>query len=332
MNLINTKMESLYTYLDDSAAYLEKAQNLTYLEGLAEAGENLFREEVCQNVTMEQKNWLLDKLDSLNLEELSNEDIRKAFQLAVLKGMKGAVQPHHSMTPDTVCLFLSYLVNKVIGKREESIHLLDMAAGSGNLVHALMNQVTAPLSVTAFEVDETLVKLAFVSANLQKHELQLFHKDSIEPISYNPVDVVVTDLPVGYYPKDEIAAEYALRAKEGHSFIHHLMIEQAINKTKDGGFLFFLVPNFIFESDQAKQLHEFVKGETNILALLQLPKTMFQSEQFGKSIFVLQKKGENTIQPKQALLAELPSFSKKEALSDMMKQINKWFKDELRIE
>ncbi|MDT8859390.1 class I SAM-dependent methyltransferase [Alkalihalobacillus sp. MEB130] len=326
-----TKVEILYTYLDEVANYLEGIVDVTYLEGLAEAGENLFKEEVCQHVTTEQKMWLQDKLFTIKDESISNEDIRKAFQLAVLKGMKGAVQPHHSMTPDAVCLFLSYLVNKVIAKNEQPILLLDLAAGSGNLVNALLNQSTAPITASAFEVDETLLKLAYVSANLQKHELQLFHQDSVEPIVFEDVDLVVTDLPVGYYPKDEIAQAYQLKAPKGHSFIHHLMIEQAISKTKAGGFLFFLVPNFLFESEQAKQLHEYVKGEANILGLLQLPNSMFQSEQFGKSIFMLQKKGEKTRQPKQALLAELPSFTKKEALADMVKQINKWFEEELRI-
>jgi len=46
---------------------------------------------------------------------------------------------------------------------------------------------------------------------------------------------------------------------------------------------------------------------------------------------MLQKKGEGAILPKQALLAELPSFTKKEALADMMQQMNKWFETELHI-
>lgn len=324
-------METLYTYLDETALFLEKNWTVTYLEGLAEAGENLFRQEVCQPIEDEKKRILLEKLANVSEINYEGEEIRKAFQLSVLKGMKGAVQPHHSMTPDAVCLFLSYLVNKVLGKREEPASLLDLAAGSGNLVNALSNQATVPLHARGFEVDETLLKLAFVSANLQKHELELFHQDSIEPLAFSEVDLVVTDLPVGFYPKDDVSATYQLKAEEGHSYLHHLMIEQAIEKTKAGGFLFFVVPNFLFESNQAKQLHQFVKDHANILGLLQLPKSMFQSESFGKSIFMMQKKGEGIRQPKQALLAELPSFSKKEALADMIRQMNTWFEQELGI-
>jgi len=327
----STKTEDLFTYLDGTAQFLEENWSVTYLEGIAEAGENLFREELVQTLQPEQAKVLTEKLDLIKKQEFTAEEIRKSFQLVVLKGMKEAIQPHHSMTPDAVCLFISYLVNKVYGKKKEQLSLLDLAAGSGNLVSALLNQSTFPLQAYGFEVDETLLKLAYVSANLQKHELQLFHQDSVEQIALPEVDLVVTDLPIGYYPKDETARTYELKATEGHSFIHHLMIEQAIQKTKAGGFLFFVVPNFLFESGQAKELHDFIKKEANILGLLQLPKSMFKSEQAGKSIFMLQKKGEGAILPKQALLAELPSFTKKEALADMMQQMNKWFETELHI-
>ncbi|GAE34143.1 class I SAM-dependent methyltransferase [Halalkalibacter akibai] len=331
MKVETTKTEVLYTYLDETATFLEEHWTVTYLEGIAEAGENLFTGEICQTVLEKEQLWLQERLEKIKAVEFTQEEVRKAFQLAVLKGMKGVVQPHHSMTPDAVCLFISYLVNKVIGKNKQDVSLLDMAVGSGNLLSALANQTTCPLQAYGFEVDETLLKLAFVSANLQKHEIQLFHKDSVEPLALPEVDLVVTDLPVGYYPKDDVAQSYTLKSEEGHSFIHHLMIEQAIAKTKAGGYLFFVVPNFLFESEQAKQLHDFIKKEANILGLLQLPKTMFQSQQAGKSIFMLQKKGDKVIVPKQALLAELPSFKNKEALADMIKQINKWFEKELRI-
>lgn len=325
------RVESLYQYLDEAALYLEKHWNCTYLEGVAEAGENLFRQKVCQPLEPAHQKWLMNQLEKINEQAFAKEEVRKAFQLAVLKGMKGAVQPHHSMTPDAVCLFLSFLVNKGLQKRKEPVSLLDLAVGSGNLVHALLNNAIQPLAARGFEVDETLVKLAYVSANLQENELDLFHQDSVEPLAFPEVDLVVTDLPVGFYPKNDVAESYQLQAEEGHSFLHHLMIEQAIQQTKDGGFLYFVVPNFLFESEQANRLHTYIKQKANILGLLQLPKSMFQSETFGRSIFMLQKKGEGVRQPRQALLAELPSFSNKQALADMIEQINKWYKEELAM-
>ncbi|MDV2684764.1 class I SAM-dependent methyltransferase [Alkalihalophilus lindianensis] len=331
MSVMNSKMEELFVFLDKGATLLEEHESFTYLEGLAEMGENLFQGEVVQVVTPELKDRLYNLMRQVPLEELTKEDIRKAFQLTVLKGMKGATQPNHSMTPDAVCLFLSYLVNKVMAKSSQGYSVLDLAVGSGNLITALLNQSANPAKGFGFEVDETLLKLAFVSSNLQEIELELFHKDSLQPIEFPEVDLVVTDLPIGYYPHDHIAEDFQLKADEGHSYSHHLMIEKGIDRVKEGGFLFYIVPNFLFESEQAPKLHSYLKEQTTIHGLLQLPKTMFTAENHGKSILMLQKKGENVIQPKQALLAELPSFGNKAALTDMMDQINKWFKTELGL-
>ena len=43
---------------------------------------------------------------------MENEQIRKALQLAILKGMKESSQPNHQMTPDAIGMFISYLVGK----------------------------------------------------------------------------------------------------------------------------------------------------------------------------------------------------------------------------
>ncbi len=326
------QIEILFTYLDETALLLEKHGSMTYLEGIIGAGENIFHHEVCQDVEESVKQSLLEQLSSIADVQYDAEQIRKAFQLAVLKGMKDAVQPHHSMTPDAVSLFMSYLVNKVVGKKKEPQTLLDLAVGSGNLLHTLLNQVGFPLQARGVEVDETLLQLAYVSANLQKHDVDLFHRDSIEPLPFSEVDLVVADLPVGYYPKDDVAVNYELRRENGHSYLHYLMIEQGIKMTKPGGYLVILIPNFLFESDQSEQLNKFIKSEANVIGLLQLPQTLFQSEKHGKSIFILQRRAEWVKPPKQALMAELPSFSNKEALASMMEQLNKWFEKELSLQ
>lgn len=322
-------IEKLFTYLDEVATVLEKNEVMTYLEGIASAGENLFYENVCQRVDESLKETLQDKLDDVKGFQFEAEHVRKAFQLATLKGMKSAVMPHHTMTPDAVCLFISYLFNKLVGRDRKKKTVLDLALGSGNLMYSIINHSPVTLAPFGVEVDETLLKLAFSSANLQKHPIELFHRDSIEPLPLGEVDAVVTDLPVGYYPKDDVAKSYELRREDGHSYIHYLMIEQAIKMTKDGGFLFFIIPNFLFDSDQAKKLNDFIKATTNIIALLQLPMSLFKAEKHAKSIFILQKKAEAIKPPRQALLVELPSFSNKEALVAITKKIDQWFLQEL---
>ncbi|WP_141544149.1 class I SAM-dependent methyltransferase [Bacillus cereus] len=320
-------VETLFSIFDSSAVVLRKELDVTYLEALVETGDNLFEGAILQEELSESAIERLNReYSTFNEETYKGEEIRKAFQLAILKGMKEGVQANHEMTPDAVGMFMSYLFHKFMQGQNE-ITVLDPAIGTGNLVTTVFNSAKEGLTMSGFgvEVDEVLIKLALVNANLQKHAIEFFHQDGLAPLYIDPVDAVVSDLPVGYYPNEIGASEYKLKADEGMSYAHHLFIEQSVKHTKEGGYLFFLVPNFIFESDQAPKLHAFIKETCFIQGLLQLPVSMFKNEKNAKSIFVLQKKGANVTMPKQALLVELPKFSNMKAMEDIMDQLNTWF-------
>ncbi|MEW9181420.1 class I SAM-dependent methyltransferase [Bacillus mycoides] len=320
-------VETLFSIFDSSTVVLRKELDVTYLEALVETGDNLFEGAILQEELSESTIERLNReYSTFNEETYKGEEIRKAFQLAILKGMKEGVQANHEMTPDAVGMFMSYLFHKFMQGQKE-ITVLDPAIGTGNLMTTLFNSAKEELTMSGFgvEVDEVLIKLALVNANLQKHAIEFFHQDGVAPLYIDPVDAVVSDLPIGYYPNEIVASEYTLKADEGMSYAHHLFIEQSVKHTKEGGYLFFLVPNFIFESDQAPKLHAFIKETCFIQGLLQLPVSMFKNEKNAKSIFVLQKKGQGVTMPKQALLVELPKFSNMKAMENIMDQLNTWF-------
>lgn len=324
---VSQTVETLFSIFDSSAVVLRKELDVTYLEALVETGDNLFEGAILQEELSESAIERLNReYSTFNEETYKGEEIRKAFQLAILKGMKEGVQANHEMTPDAVGMFMSYLFHKFMQGQNE-ITVLDPAIGTGNLMTTVFNSAKEGLTMSGFgvEVDEVLIKLALVNANLLKHAIEFFHQDGLAPLYIDPVDAVVSDLPVGYYPNEIGASEYKLKADEGMSYAHHLFIEQSVKHTKEGGYLFFLVPNFIFESDQAPKLHAFIKETCFIQGLLQLPVSMFKNEKNAKSIFVLQKKGANVTMPKQALLVELPKFSNMKAMEDIMDQLNTWF-------
>ncbi|PYD99191.1 class I SAM-dependent methyltransferase [Bacillus cereus] len=324
---VSQTVETLFSIFDSSAVVLRKELDVTYLEALVETGDNLFEGAILQEELSESAIERLNReYSTFNEETYKGEEIRKAFQLAILKGMKEGVQANHEMTPDAVGMFMSYLFHKFMQGQNE-ITVLDPAIGTGNLMTTVFNSAKEGLAMSGFgvEVDEVLIKLALVNANLQKHAIEFFHQDGLAPLYIDPVDAVISDLPIGYYPNEIGASEYKLKADEGMSYAHHLFIEQSVKHTKEGGYLFFLVPNFIFESDQAPKLHAFIKETCFIQGLLQLPVSMFKNEKNAKSIFVLQKKGASVTMPKQALLVELPKFSNMKAMEDIMDQLNTWF-------
>lgn len=133
-------VEQLFTLFNETAIVLQEELSCTYLEALAETGENLFHGSVLQDELSEVTEKRLKKqYMEVNLGSFTKEEIRKAYQLVILKGMKESVQPNHQMTPDSVGMLLSYLVDKFM--QQPSFRLLDPVIGTGNLVTTVLNQL-----------------------------------------------------------------------------------------------------------------------------------------------------------------------------------------------
>ncbi|TFB25046.1 class I SAM-dependent methyltransferase [Filobacillus milosensis] len=323
------QIEELFTWIDETTDIIAKQEEVPYLDALIAASELLFYRDLPEDLEEDYEQKLNNQLNKTQYNDYPLEVRRKSLQLAILKGMKGTTQQHHYITPDTVGMFIGYLVQRFIGEKK-GFSLFDPACGTANLLLAVINQQEKDSSIKAYgsEVDPTLIRLAYSNTNLQEKKIEYFHQDSLKPILLDSVDVVVSDLPVGYYPDDHTAFGYELKAEEGYSYAHHLFIEQSLKYTNDGGYLFFVVPSFLFESDQKDQLQSFLKEHAHIVGLLQLPETMFKNEKMQKSIFILQKKGKDTKDPKKVLLAELPSFKDAEAMESVLQQMNSWFNND----
>ncbi|TCP32060.1 site-specific DNA-methyltransferase (adenine-specific) [Scopulibacillus darangshiensis] len=314
-------VQHLFDVLDQSASLIEESQSVTYLEALCMTAENIHQDRIVQKDLEKQLGPLYD---TFFREGMTAEDVRRAYQLAVLKGMKTGTQLNHQMTPDSIVLFMGYLLSKLLPS--DTFSMLDPAAGTCNLLTGMINQSQSEtIEGYAVEVDDLLIKVAYNNANLQQRNIEFFHQDSLRPMLIDPVDITVCDVPVGYYPDKENASQFTLSNINGQIYSHFLMIEQGLKYTKEAGYLMYLVPNDLFSQDEGNKLHGFLKDQAVIIGLLQLPASMFKDQRHAKSIMIMQKKGPDVEPPKQALLAELPSFSNERALSEMMTRINDWF-------
>lgn len=324
-------IEKAFQLLDETANIIEQECNCTYLEALAYTAENIFQQAILQDDVSEMTKKRLHKLyDSVSFSQFDSETIRKAYQLAILKGMKQNTQANHQMTPDSIGLFISYLVRKCMENKKEFV-LFDPAVGTANLLLTILQQFDKEeIYGIGIDVDDLLVKLAYSSANLMEYSLELYNGDSIKPLLIDPVDVVVSDLPVGYYPDDERASEFQVKSDtdEEHTYAHHLLIEQSVRHLKEGGYGIFIVPNSIFQSSQSSLLQQFLKKETYIQGLVALPISLFKNENSAKSVLIVQKKKEDIQPPKNALLVQLPKLSDARAMQSILKQMDDWFKVE----
>lgn len=320
----DSNVVKLYEWIDNATTVIEQEMDAPYLDRLSISLEALFYGDIHEEATETAKGKMDELLQNIDVESYTPEEFRKAVQLAVLKGMKESTQHQHTMTPEAIALFIGYLANKLTASMDE-VRVFDPVSGTGNLLLIVLEHLAKPTKAFASEIDPTLLKIALLNANLQQKRVEYFHQDSLRPFLLDPVDLVVADLPVGYYPDDVQASKFELQAPTGHSYAHHLLMEQSMTYTKEGGFLIFIIPEFLFESDQKDQLHAFIQQHAHIVGLLQLPDTAFSNKENKKSIFILQKKGPDTNEMKQPLLAVLPSFNEIGAMENIVVKINEWF-------
>lgn len=316
----------LFHQMDDVIeAFIEKEETL-YLEGLADLLQYIHVGEAESESLLANENKLHEIRAEINGDSFTKLEIHRAIQMALLKGMKDETQPNHRMTPESIALFVSYLIQKLIGEKER-VTMFNPASGTGNLLHTIIGQLEVDLAAYASEIDETLIRISVMTANILQQNVEYFHQDSLRPLLLDPVDITIADLPVGYYPDEERAEDFSLRAEEGMSFSHHLFIEQGLMYTKPGGYLIFLIPEFLFTSEQAEQLQEFLHAEAHIIGVFQLSDSTFRAKEHKKSIFVIRKKAEQTKNVKQPLLVMLPSLKETVAMENILTQINEWFEE-----
>lgn len=323
----DSQVVQLFHQLDNLIEEVIQEDDELYLEVLANVLQYIHLGEI-EQLSIEKHEAALIELRQVMIAELEDKQVvHRAIQLALLKGMKEEAQSNHRMTPESIALFISYIIQKLVGEKER-LSIFNPGSGSGNLLHTVMGQLDKETEGFACEIDDTLIRISVMTANILEQNIEYFHQDSLRPLLLDPVDFVIADLPVGYYPDEERAKDFKLKAKEGMSYSHHLFIEQALTYTKEGGYLIFLIPEFLFTSDQAEQLNEFLHEHAHIIGVFQLADTTFKTKEHKKSIFVIRKKGKNTVNVKQPLLVMLPSLKDTQAMESILVQINEWFENE----
>lgn len=333
--MTSTAVEKLFSCFDQSAKILQSALGVSYLEALAETGENMLNDgtpHVQDNLPDAQTVLQLKALyANHSFKEMPAEEVRKGYQLALLKGAKeDQLQPNHQMTPDAIGFIMGYLTEKMAGVKTKSLRILDPAVGTGNLLSTIYNLFEAKkIQVTGIgvDIDDLLLALASSGTALQQQNIQLFHQDGLQDLLVDPVDIVVSDLPVGYYPNDDRAKTFEAAATDGHSYAHHLLIEQSLRYLKEGGYGVFLAPSNLFDSVEAPALQKLIVAQSNLQGIFHLPTGLFKNEASRKSIYVLQKKGTEVVPVKQVLLAEIPDLKNQQGMLQFMKQVEEWHKE-----
>lgn len=303
----NTIMERLFHRLDEKAKTLNQENGQSFIENLGLAMEDIYTNQ------------------REMLEQATLQDRRKAFQFAYLSLMQEEnIQANHQITPDSIGLILGFLVQRFTQDKEE-LHVVDIASGAGHLSAAVKEVLTeTTIMHHLIEVDPVLSRVSVHLANYLEIPFDVYTQDAIMPLPLEESDIVIGDLPIGYYPVDERSKEMKLGFEEGHSYSHYLLIEQAVNALKGAGYAFLVVPSELFSGEHVKQLEKFITTETEMQAFLNLPPTLFKNEKARKSILILQKKKAEVTKPVEVFLANIPDFKNPQQFQGFITELNQW--------
>jgi len=310
--MVNKKhIEILFRYIDTSAITLFEELKIGYLEGITEAVNNLISDSVEQNISKaaltDLKNLLLD-VKSIDFQK---EEVRKAMQLCILKGFKHQKRTNADITPDTIGIFIGFLVEKLYPKAKELV-IFDPLVGTGNLITTVANQLKTPSQLIGVESNIESYHLALAMFDMMNYGDELYFQDTL--LFYNlKADVIVTD-----FPYSEV---------ENGSYFPYDAINHHYNNLDEGAYLIAVVPNDFFEVPGSDMFKDVIKDLWQVVGLVKLPDSLFKT--MGKSIFILQKNGTSVQKLEKVLLADITSFEDEDVLQVQIAKINQWFKSNL---
>ena len=310
------KIEKAYGYLLENTQTIQNDLQTNFYDALVE--QNAIYLDGQTELTLVKENN--QRLKDLNL---SKEEWRRSFQYLLMKAAQTEpLQANHQFTPDGIGFLLVFLVDQLASS--DQVDVLEMGSGTGNLAQTLMNNCQRSLDYLGLEIDDLLIDLAASMAEVMKADVNFAQGDAIRPQVLKESDVIISDLPVGYYPDDAIASRYQVASPQGHTYAHHLLIEQSLKYLKPGGVAIFLAPNDLLTSEQSPLLKQWMQDHAQVLAMVTLPENLFRSANLAKTIFVLRKQEEAVVQP---FVYPLTDLQDQEDLMKFRESFQNWNKE-----
>ena len=283
------KIEKAYGYLLENTQTIQNDLQTNFYDALVE--QNAIYLDGQTELTLVKGNN--QRLKDLNLNK---EEWRRSFQYLLMKAAQTEpLQANHQFTPDGIGFLMVFLVDQLASS--DKVDVLEMGSGTGNLAQTLMNNCQRSLDYLGLEIDDLLIDLAASMAEVMKADVNFAQGDAVRPQVLKESDVIISDLPVGYYPDDAIASRYQVASPQGHTYAHHLLIEQSLKYLKPGGVAIFLAPNDLLTSEQSPLLKKWMQDHAQVLAMVTLPENLFRSANLAKTIFVFRKQEEAEVQP-----------------------------------
>ena len=307
------KIEQAYTYLLENVQIIQNDLATSFYDALIEQN-GIYLDGQTNLEDVKKNNQALKRL------ALRKEEWLRTYQFLLMKAAQTEpLQANHQFTPDAIGHLMIFIIEQLCPT--EDLSLLELGSGMGILGASFLTSMNKKVDYLGIELDDLLIDLAASMAEVMDLQMGFVQGDAVRPQVLKESDIIVSDLPIGYYPDDQIASRYQVAAKDEHTYAHHLLMEQSLKYLKTGGYAIFLAPTDLLTSPQSDLLKSWLTDQAQLVAIIALPEDLFAQGAQSKTIFVLQKKvGEGT----EPFVYPLTSLRDPEILLEFKENFQNW--------
>ena len=307
------KIEQAYTYLLENVQIIQNDLVTSFYDALIEQN-GIYLDGQTNLEQVKKNNQALKRL------ALRKEEWLRTYQFLLMKASQTEpLQANHQFTPDAIGRLMIFLIEQLWPT--EALSLLELGSGMGILGANFLTSMNKKVDYLGIEIDDLLIDLAASMAEVMDLQAAFVQGDAVRPQVLKESDIIVSDLPIGYYPDDQIASRYQVAAEGEHTYAHHLLMEQSLKYLKTGGYAIFLAPTDLLTSPQSDLLKGWLTEQAQLVAMVTLPEDLFAQGTQSKTIFVLQKKLAQDIEP---FVYPLTSLRDPEILMEFKENFQNW--------
>ncbi|MFA5543329.1 MAG: hypothetical protein WDA47_06110 [Bacilli bacterium] len=292
--MTNSKnIDTFYDLIDEAVMLVYNEVSTSYLQSLVRVVDGLLESLDDKGLTKETISKIEDIYKQIEKTIFSNEDIRIAFSLLAIKGLKDSSFRLDVVTPDSINFIIANIINHF---SKDGDILLDLTMGVGNLVSTISNMSENKLKIIGVEQDSVLAEVSRVGCNLLEIDSLIYCNNPVDIKNLNS-HIVVGDL-------DNL---------DGNEY--QIILNQ-INSLEDDGIFVFLINNDFFFNPKINEFKEMFNGK--LYGLIVLPQTMFKDSSKMKSLLIGTKSEIN----EQMMIVNMPSLSDEDKVIDTINTVN----------
>ncbi len=309
---VNDETENIalvYEVISDSIDFLFERIGGDYFTLYNLTVKNILANEVLQDeFDEEDKKELCEIYQRLTDKDITVEDIRKAIQSLMLRGLQDVKISNGGITPDTIGILFAYFISKFEPERRK-IKLVDPLAGFGNLLFTLENHLDLDLEMYAVEHNKQIVEVLKSNCDLLETNINIYFQDALNS-NFSDIDYVVSDF--DYYD-----------TYEGGYFPYNVILHY-LGALKENGYMVLCIPDDFFSFDKDSIFKGEIAKNGSIVGLIELPDNFFKGQK--KSILII-KKGQ--FDNKKCLMVKLPTFDDVDEFNQTLIRIELWFDENI---